>query len=48
MQIGKYKKGSVNSSRTRAAKLAAWKGHAAANREVRENVSKQKNETLLR
>ena len=31
IQIRKYKKGAVNSSRTRAAKVAAQKEHTAAN-----------------
>ena len=42
IQIRKYKKGAVNSSRTRAAKAAAQKEHKAANREVRKSVKTDK------
>ena len=42
IQIRKDKKGAVNSSRTRAAKVAAQKEHTAANREVRESVKTDK------
>ncbi len=36
------KKGAVNISRTRAAKVAAQKEHAAANREVRKSINTDK------
>ena len=42
IQIRKDKKGAVNSSRTRAAKVAAQKEHTAANREVRKSVKTDK------
>ena len=42
IQIRKYKKGAVNSSRTGAAKAAAQKEHTAANREVRKSVKTDK------
>ncbi len=40
IQIRKDKKRTINSSRTKAAKVAAQKEHTAANREVRKIVNK--------
>ena len=42
IQIRKYKKEAVTSSRTRAAKAAAQKEHTAANRDVRKSVKTDK------
>ena len=42
IQIRKYNKGAVNSSRTRAAKVAAQKEHTSANREVKKRVKTDK------
>ena len=42
IQIRKDKKRTINSSRTKAAKVAAQKEHTAANREVRKSVKTDK------
>ena len=42
IQIRKDKKGAFNSSRTRAAKVAAQKEHTVANRVVRKSVKTDK------